>query len=98
MPSVRVKTLGMLYDITGRLEHTVEVPDGSTVYDVINQLIKMFPRLEGEILDDNGEIKEFYRVLLNGREVIYLGGVRSPVGEGDVVAIIPPVGGGLGIL
>ncbi len=89
-----VKTLATLYSITGSIKHELEVPNDSTIYDVIKIISKMYPRLEKELFRDDGGIRENYRIFLNGREVIHIGGLDTKVGDGDIVTIIPPVGGG----
>ncbi len=94
MVKVKVKTLGILYSMTKKLEHEVEVPEGSTVFDVVKVIAEMFPDVGREVL--SGErISEDHRVLLNGREISYLPEKeKTTVKNGDEIAIIPPVGGG----
>lgn len=56
--------------------------------------------LEGERLDETGkpwltvkqgyQVRRGWRVLLNGRDVAYSGGLAQPVTPGDEVAIFPP--------
>ena len=80
--------------MTKKLEHEVEVPEGSTVFDVVKVIAEMFPDVGREVL--SGErISEDHRVLLNGREISYLPEKeKTTVKNGDEIAIIPPVGGG----
>ncbi len=94
MPVVRVKTLGSLYTLLGKMEHEVEVGDGADVWAVLEKLMEMYPVLRREILDEEGRLREDHRVLLNGRDITHLDGVKSRVVDGDRIAIIPPVGGG----
>ncbi len=94
MPKVRVKTLGALYTLLGRMEHLVELEGNATVRDVISKLVEQYPKLGEEILDESGELREDHRVLLNGRDITHLKGLDTKVVDGDNLAIIPPVGGG----
>lgn len=94
MARVKVKTLGILYNITGSIEHEVEVSDGATVAEVVESLASRFKGLREEIFKEDGGFSEDYRILLNGREVAYLEGEKTRVKNGDEVVIIPPVGGG----
>ena len=65
-----------------------------TVGDVLAALESEFPELAGEILDGDGTIRPQLSVLKNGREVVHLEGVATPVSDGDRVSVFPPVAGG----
>jgi molybdopterin converting factor small subunit len=41
-----------------------------------------------------GEVKGFLQFLINGRSASALDGMDTKLEDGDVLAIIPPVGGG----
>ena len=47
----------------------------------------------GELLVD-GDLKPQINVLKNGREVLHMQGIETPVEPGDTVSIFPPVAGG----
>ena len=91
---IRVKTFATLYNITGKVSHEIRLEKDSTVREVIDKLIQIYPKLKDEILDDNGLLKENYRVLVNGREISHLSGLDTEVKDGDTIAIFPPVAGG----
>ena len=90
---VKVKTLGILYNMTGKIEHEVEVGDDATLRDVIRKLVEAYPSL-GEEIFEGERFSSDYRILLNGREAAYLQGEETRVKNGDEVVVIPPVGGG----
>ncbi|MEB3861434.1 MAG: MoaD family protein [Desulfurococcales archaeon] len=94
MARVKVKTLGILYRITGSIEHELEVRDGATVGEVVEELASKYKGLKEEIFEEDGRFSSDYRILLNGREVAYLEGEKTRVNNGDEIVIIPPVGGG----
>ena len=70
-----------------------EFEDG-TVGDVLRAIEAEWPDLEGDILDDDGEIKPQLSVLKNGREVLHLDGTATPMEDGDKLSVFPPVAGG----
>ncbi|MBS1263026.1 MAG: Small archaeal modifier protein 3 [Methanonatronarchaeales archaeon] len=72
---------------SGSLELKV---DGSRVEDVLVGLFDLHPEL-GERVTESGELRRSVRVLVNGE----LAGPGSPVDEGDEVALLPPVSGGI---
>ncbi len=96
MPRVKVKTLGILYTQSGRLERVIEVPEGSTVIDVLKIVASTEESIADELFKKGlEELNEENRVLLNGREIAYLPGKeKTVVKEGDEIVVIPPVGGG----
>ncbi|MFN7105021.1 MAG: ubiquitin-like small modifier protein 1 [Pyrobaculum sp.] len=90
-----VKFLATLYDITGVLKTEVEIPDGITVRQLIDLLDGRF-KIKKELLDEGGQLKPMYNVLVNGRAVEWLGGLETRLKDGDEVVFIPPAAGGTG--
>ncbi|RLG52433.1 MAG: molybdopterin synthase sulfur carrier subunit [Thermoproteota archaeon] len=89
---VKVKLFATLRESTGVSQLDLELT-GSKVADVIYTLVDMYPQLSS-MLDSNGKLKKFYKVFLNGRDIDHIKGLDSPIKEGDVLAIFPPVAGG----
>jgi molybdopterin synthase sulfur carrier subunit len=77
-------------------ESGVEVPwsPGDTVGDVVRELLRRKPGLNGYILNQEGRLLPYVNVFLNGRDIRFLGGLETRVeGEADF-DIFPPVAGG----
>jgi molybdopterin synthase sulfur carrier subunit len=51
--------------------------------------------LGSELWRAPGMLKEHIHVFVNGREISFLRGLETPVGEGDTLDVFPPVGGGV---
>ena len=68
--------------------------DADTVGGVLRAIEAEWPDLEGELLDDDGEIRPQLSVLLNGREVLHLDGPATAIGDDDTLSVFPPVAGG----
>jgi len=88
-----VKTFATLREIfggTGMLY--LELPEGSTIEDLLKKLEEQYgSRLDiSRLVGENPNVK----VLVNGREIMYLDGLRTRLRDGDSVAFIPPVAGG----
>lgn len=87
-----------LREVTGKREETLKFPDGETVTldKVLKQLTDRFGKSFAEYVYDaeTGEVKGFLQFLVNGRSVSTLNGLDTELAHGDVLAIIPPVGGG----
>jgi molybdopterin synthase sulfur carrier subunit len=75
----------------------IEVDPGAdaTVGDAFDALLDAHPDLEGEVLDDDGDLYEHVRLLHEGGDPFAEGeGFETPVSEGDELALFPPVSGG----
>lgn len=70
-----------------------EFADGSDVGDVLRELEAEYGGLDGRLIEDGGLAPQI-NVLKNGREVLHLDGLDTPMAEGDRLSVFPPVAGG----
>jgi molybdopterin converting factor small subunit len=66
---------------------------GSTLAEVIDDLESRHPGLRDRLLDDGG-LRRFVNVYVNDEDVRFLGGLATPVSDGDSVTVLPAVAGG----
>ena len=93
--SVEVVLPGFLADLAGGHKHVhVEVGDGGTVTAVLDRLAEGRPVLDRRIRDETGAVRRFVNVYVDGEDVRFAAGVRTPVGDGSVVHVLPSVAGG----
>jgi molybdopterin synthase sulfur carrier subunit len=72
-----------------------QVPsDGSTVGEVLTDLVSRFPGLDGQLLGADGALHKFVNVYVNDDDVRYLDKLDTKVGPGDTLSILPAVAGG----
>ncbi len=93
---VRVRLFTILRELAGKgdiaLEFNVEVV---TVSDVLRELVRRFGRNFGDyLLNQRGKVQDHLQLLVNGRNIELMKGLDTHLEEGDIVAIVPPVGGG----
>ena len=69
---------------------------GSTVGAVVEALTTAYPSLKSQLLTVDGELNRFVNVYVNGQDVRYLDGLKTPVGERDEVRLLPAMAGGAG--
>ena len=67
---------------------------GATITDLIDQLEVTYPGLREKIVEDDGEIRRFVNVFVNGQNVRKLEGAATSVKDGDEVGIVPAMAGG----
>lgn len=67
--------------------------DGKTAGDAIRSLVAQHPPL-GPLVYQDGRLKPYVNVLLNGQTLKSDGVASTPVKEGDEIALFPPVSGG----
>jgi len=70
--------------------------NGSTVGELLNDLGRENPGLLGRLTGDDGEIKQFLNVFVNGSDIRYEDNLDTAVKAGDEVSIVPSIAGGIG--
>jgi molybdopterin synthase sulfur carrier subunit len=95
---ISVRFFTSLRELIGKKEETLKFPSSEdvTVNTVLNRLAKHHGKEFVEYVYDSktGEVKSFLQFLINGRSASALNGLNTELADGDVLAIIPPVGGG----
>lgn len=74
-------------------EITVDVT-ATDLGGAIAALDARYPGFKDRLLDDTGELRQFVNVYLNDEDVRFLGGLETPVADGDTVTVLPAVAGG----
>jgi molybdopterin synthase sulfur carrier subunit len=67
---------------------------GSNIAELIECLEASYPGIRDKIVEDDGEIRRFVNVFVNGQNVRKLDGVATTVKAGDEVGIVPAMAGG----
>lgn len=67
--------------------------NGATLGELLLDLDKRHPGLTERIAEGQS-LRRFVNVYLNDEDVRFLGGLQTPVHEGDTVTVLPAVAGG----
>jgi sulfur-carrier protein len=66
---------------------------GATLDELLNNLDKDHGGLRDRLVDGE-KLRRFVNVYLNDEDVRFLGGLETPVKDGDTVTVLPAVAGG----
>lgn len=95
---ISVRFFTNLREITGKREEILEFSsrEAVTVDKVLKKLAKKYGRSFVNYVYDSetGEVRGFLQFLINGRSASTFKGLETELQDGDVLVIIPPVGGG----
>lgn len=68
--------------------------DGATVGELLDDLVRRFPAMEGQLVTASGELHRFVNVYVNDDDVRYMDKLDTKVSDGDTLSILPAVAGG----
>ena len=89
--AVEVRIPTILRSYTGGAK--VVEAQGETLADLVADLDARHTGLRERLLDE-GQLRRFVNVYVNDEDVRFLGGLATPVADGDAVTILPAVAGG----
>jgi len=95
---ISVRFFTSLREIIGKREESLDFPEGEAV--TLDKVLKKLGKRHGEgfteyVFDRHtGNVKGFLQFLVNGRSAPTINALETELSDGDVLAIIPPVGGG----
>ncbi len=89
---VTIRIPGPLRPVTNG-ESQVDV-DAANVQESIDALEAKFSGIKERVCDEEGELRYFVNVYLNGEDVRFLQGLQTATKSGDELSIVPAVAGG----
>ena len=90
--SVLVRIPTPLRRVTGGKDK-VEV-ESSNLGEMVDTLESTYPGFKERLVDENGELRYFVNIYVNGEDVRFLQGLATSTNTGDEVSIVPAVAGG----
>lgn len=65
-----------------------------TVRDALDALWRECPGVRDRVLTESGNVREHVNVFVGPENIRWLGGLDTPVGDGEEITIVPAVSGG----
>ena len=90
MPIVRFPAL-MKYYVDNQSEFSV---DGSTVAEVLDNILLRYPTLKTHLFDSNGNLRRHFNIFVNGIHLRELRGLETNLKEDDKVILMASAAGG----
>ena len=92
---VEVKFFTSLREITGKKSDEIQLQNVITVEELLTLLSEKYgEKFREYIYNKKGKVQDFLSFLVNGKNINVLQGFDTKLKEGDIIAILPPVGGG----
>ncbi len=71
----------------------VEV-DSAVLGDLVEKLNSEYPGFKDRLVDEEGELRYFVNIYLNGEDVRFMEGLKTATIDGVEISIVPAVAGG----
>ncbi len=90
--SVHVRIPTPLRRFTGGAEEVSAT--GATVAALVEDLERSHPGLKERICDEQGKVRRFVNIFVNGDDIRFLNNLETATKAGDEVSIVPAIAGG----
>jgi len=90
--SVHVRIPTPLRRFTGGAEEVSAT--GDTVAALVEDIERNHPGLKERICDEQGKVRRFVNIFVNGDDIRFLNNLETTTKAGDEVSIVPAIAGG----
>ncbi|WP_309492951.1 ubiquitin-like small modifier protein 1 [Candidatus Hecatella orcuttiae] len=91
---VNVKFFTTLREMVGKRNEEFTLPPTATVENLLEILCKTYGPSFAEYLFEGGKLRSYLQILVDGKNVNLLEGLKTRLKNGTSLAILPPAGGG----
>lgn len=92
---VTVRFIGAFRTISGKSKLTIEYRDIPNIKKAVQKIVEELPKLKGALIDaDLQDLGPNTLILLNGREISILNGLKTTLKNGDEIVFVPVSHGG----
>jgi molybdopterin synthase sulfur carrier subunit len=92
---MKVNFFATLRQVVGAKTVDFSLPEGGNVRQLLDEMIRRYPTLRRELLNEEGQLYGHVHVFINGRDVPFLEDrMDTQLSETDTISVFPAVGGG----
>lgn len=92
---MKVSFYATLRQVVGSKFVEFDLPDGITVQQLLDEMIRCYPALQHELLNAEGHLYQHVHIFVNSRDAAFLDqGMETRLTKDDTVGVFPAVGGG----
>ncbi len=66
----------------------------ATIGEVFQQLETQYPGIKARLCEENGDLRRFINVYVDGEDIRFLKKLETTVGEQSEISIVPAIAGG----
>ncbi|WP_223791008.1 MoaD/ThiS family protein [Methanobacterium spitsbergense] len=90
---IEIKFLTRFIDITG--EKNIKIEDVPDIKTLVEFLCKKYDESFKEVLfDENGNLRDYLKVMINGEDIRDINGLDTPLKDGDQIVMFQTIAGG----
>jgi molybdopterin synthase sulfur carrier subunit len=90
---ITIRAFARFREILGS-ETTGEVPEGTTLAALIEEIARKNPKMKASLYDDDGTMRRYIILMQNKKRVNHSEVESIILNDGDEIALYPPVAGG----
>ena len=91
--TITVKSFAALREVMDT-QIRMDIPEGATIRSLLAELTGRYTGLDERLFAAPGTLRDYVNILKNSRNIYFLAGLDTPLGDGDVIALFPPLAGG----
>lgn len=92
---MEVKFYATLRQVVGGKSVEFSLPEGGTIRQLLEEMVRCYPALQHELFDENGNLYRHVHVFVDSRDATFLeNGLDTVLQPDRVVGVFPAVGGG----
>jgi sulfur-carrier protein len=90
---IEIKFLTRFTDITG--EKIIQIDDMPNILTLTEFLCKKYDdKFKEVLLDENGNIRDYLKIMLNGEDIRDINGINTSLKDGDQIVMFQTIAGG----